>query len=43
MMRSGAPHSSTFRWELSAQMAASYGRASRLSPRTFAAVPVKTR
>ena len=41
--RSGAPHSSTFRCAVSAQITAWYGRASRLIPSTFAAVPLNTR
>ena len=41
--RSGAPHSSTFRCAVSAQITASYERTSKLIPSTFAAVPLNTR
>ena len=40
--RSGAPHSSTFRCAVEAQIAASYGRVSACSATTFAPVPLNT-
>ena len=42
-IRSGAPHSSTFRCAVSGQITASWGRASAWSARTLAPVPLKTR
>ena len=41
--RSGAPHSSTLMWALSAQMTASKGRRSDWSPTTLAPVPLKVK
>ncbi len=41
--RSGAPHSSTFRCAVSAQITASCGLVSASSERTFAPVPLKTK
>jgi len=40
---SGAPHSSTFRCALSAQITASHRRQAARSDRTLAAVPLKTK